>query len=270
MKCAYVTLVMLGNGYVKGAVALAKSLLKSGTVHDIVCLVTDDVTKIQDLKKVFTHVFVVSYLYFDCGKMLTERQRQLYSKWINFSFTKWRCLELTMYDKCIYLDADQIVLRNIDHLLRHDYAICFNYNYNSSYKVFKYGDIIDCNVQKFIMENYNLLGFTGTFVFIPSLKLLSTITSLLTPTNKLITQDNKYHNGFDEIVLAEAFIKNNINITQLTPMYIWNAGDYNTLKENDQPYVINFYGDRKPWVVNKTNKNYMDIFIWKYFYHSKV
>ncbi|AAK70707.1 ORF47 P13 [Cydia pomonella granulovirus] len=268
MRCAYVTLVMLGDGYVKGAVALAKSLLKSGTVHDLVCMVTEDVTKTQDLKRVFTHVIAVPYVYFKCGKMLTERQQKLYGEWIDFSFTKWRCLELIMYDKCVYLDADQIVLRNIDHLFRHSYAMCFNYNYSALYKVFKYGDVIDCDVQKFILENHNLLGFTGTFVYTPSLQLMSTILSLLTPTNILLTHHNKFNNGFDEVVLAQALVQEKIDVVQLTPMYVWSAGDYSVLK--GQPYVINFYGDKKPWVGGEKTSFYMDTFIWKYFYQSKV
>ncbi|ABC61168.1 P13 [Choristoneura occidentalis granulovirus] len=268
MKCAYVTLVMLGDSYVKGAIALAKSLIKSGTCHDLVCLVTNDVTKIENLNKVFTKIIQVPYMYFKCGKMLTKRQEELYTKWIDFSFTKWRCFQLTMYDRCVYLDADQIVLKNIDHLFKHRYAMCFDYNYNPHYKIFKYGNLIDYNVQKFIFENYDFLGFTGTFVFTPSLKIFNRIDILLTPSNLCITNTNKYNNGFDEIVLTQALIAEKINVTQLSPLYIWNAGDYSVLKNFQQPYIINYYGDKKPWLKNITQ--YMDVYIWKYFYNHRV
>lgn len=259
---------MLGDGYVKGAIALAKSLIKSGTCCDIVCLITNDVTKIEILSKVFSKVIKIPYLYFKCGKMLTDRQQELYNKWIDFSFTKWRCFELTMYDRCVYLDADQIVVKNIDHLFKHKFAMCFDYNYNYNYKNLKYGDNVDYTVHEFIFKNYDFLGFTGTFVFTPSLKILNRIESLLSIKNKLLTDNNKYNNGFDEIVLTQALIKEKINVTQLSPLYIWNAGDYSVLKKFQQPYIINFYGDKKPWL--KNINQYMDVYIWKYFYNHRV
>lgn len=269
MKCAYVTLVMLGNAFVKGAVALAKSLIKSQTRYDLICLITDDVTKRSELLKVYTKIIVVPYLYFKCGKMLTERQQNLYNKWIDFSFTKWRCFDLVMYDKCIYLDADQLVLHNIDHLFVYDYAMCFNYNYNAQFKNFKHGDVVRHNVLKFILENYTFVGFTGTLVFKPNKNLSSTIENLLNSNNKLLNMaKNSFHNGFDEIVLTQALIKLHIDVVQLSPMYIWNAGDYEVLKDGLQPYVINYYGDRKPWI--QSSLQYMDLYIWKYFYCSKL
>ncbi|AKS25378.1 p13 [Clostera anastomosis granulovirus B] len=266
MKCAYVTLVMLGNEYVKGAVALAKSLKKSGTQNDIVCMVTPDVTQLDDLSKVFTKLIPVSYLYYECGKMSTKRQQQLYTKWINFSFTKWRCFELIMYDRCVYLDADQVVVQNVDHLFIHEYAMCFNYNYNSLFKVFKNLQIVNYHVQKFVLENSDTLAFTGTLVYTPSINIFTTITNLLNTSNPLLnTPVNKFNNGFDEIVLAQVFVLLQINVVQLSYMYVWNAGDYRTLNTHTtQPYIINFYGDRKPWFVSKSV--YIDEYIWWYFY----
>ncbi|QOD40002.1 p13 [Matsumuraeses phaseoli granulovirus] len=276
MKCAYVTLVMLGDSYVKGAVALAKSLIKSGTKHELVCLITKDVTQRQKLQQLYNHVIIVPYLYFECGKMLTERQQQLYNKWINFSFTKWRCFELISYDKCVYLDADQLVLRNIDHLfcVASPCAMCFNYNYNPQYKLFKYGHTITPTIHNHIIHNYDIIGFTGTLVFTPNMNLFEKIVSLLNPKNPLLnTPVNKYNNGFDEIVLAQALINLKLEVTQLSPMYMWNAGDYSVLR-NLQPYIINYYGDQKPWTTNGGNKTehsqFMDVYIWKYFYNSKI
>nr|ARX72029.1 p13 [Erinnyis ello granulovirus] len=267
MKCAYVTLVMLGDDYVKGAVALAKSLKESKTQNDIVCLVTPDVTQLKDLICVFTKVIQVSYLYFDCGKMSTKRQQELYMKWINFSFTKWRCFQLTMYDRCVYLDADQIVVQNIDHLFVHEYAMCFNYNYNSLFKAFKNMHTVTYELQKFVLDYSDTLAFTGTLVFTPDTNVFTTMTNLLNTSNVLLTMPvNKFNNGFDEIVLAQTFIVLKINVVQLSPMYVWNAGDYRSLNtHNTQPYVINFYGDKKPWF-NPTSITYMDEYIWWYFF----
>ncbi|AKN80719.1 P13 [Diatraea saccharalis granulovirus] len=266
MKCAYVTLVMLGNNYVKGAVALAKSLKNTGTEFDLVCLVTPDVTKIEDLKKLYTRVIFISYLYQKCGKMLTQRQHELYSKWIDFSFTKWRCFELTDYDKCIFLDADQIVLKNIDHLINIParYALCHNPNYNSHFKRFNHADIITYKELEFMYDNFDLLGFTGTLVFTPDLSLSQHIFSIL-HNNSLVHLPNRFNNGYDEVVLTRAFIDLKIDVVQLDPQYTWNAGNYTALKNNHMPFVVNYYGDQKPWCEKVL---FLDVFIWKYFYHK--
>ncbi|UXX41844.1 p13 [Psilogramma increta granulovirus] len=270
MKCAYVTLVMLGDEYVKGAVALAKSLIKSGTQNDLVCMVTHDVTQLDVLSNVFTKVVQVSYLYYKCGEMSTKRQQQLYTKWINFSFTKWRCFELTTYDRCVYLDADQVVVQNVDHLFLHEYAMCFNYNYNSLFKTFKNLHTINYEVQKFVLDNSDTLAFTGTLVYTPNLIIITTIVNLLNPFNTLLNAPvNKYNNGFDEIVLAQMFVSLKINVIQLSYMYVWNAGDYRNLNTHTtQPYIINFYGDQKPWFVS--NFVYIDEYIWWFFYMLDV
>lgn len=266
MKCAYVTLVMLGNDYVKGAIALAKSLIKSRTGYDLICMVTRDVTQIRELSRLYTRIVVVDYIYHECGKMLTKRQNDIYSKWINFSFTKWRCFELIEYDKCVYLDADQLVLRNIDHVFHlPGYAMCFNHNYNPHFKTFHYGDLVTSAHLKFIYDNCTILGFSGTLVYTPSLVLASQIARTVP---SMIDHSNRHNNGFDEIVLTKALIDLNIDVRQLSPMYVWNAGDYSILK-NSQPYVINYYGDKKPWMKNKKSI-FMDVFIWKYFYNLKV
>lgn len=265
MKYAYVTLVMLGDKYVPGAIALAKSLISSGTRYDKVCMITNDVTKKQDLDKVFDKVVCVPYLYYQCGTMLTQRQADLYSDWINYSFTKWRCFQLSQYTKCVYLDADQIVLRNIDHLLNLlPPAMCFNHNYCSQFKHLKYGHKV--NDLPNIFDNYSILGFTGTLVYEPCPKLFSAIIKLLNRNNQFLT-NNKFNNGFEEVVLAQALISQNIKPTQLSPMYSWNAGDYYVLK-NTQPYIINYYGDKKPWCKEGDDKEqkFMDEYIWWWFY----
>lgn len=266
MNYAYVTLVMLGDKYVPGAIALAKSLIKSGTNYDKICMITVDVTKKHELDKVYDKVICVPYLYYRCGNMLTQRQEVLYSSWINYSFTKWRCLELLDYKKCVYLDADQIVIRNIDHLFNlQPPAMCFNHNYCSQYKHLKYGHTVkDLNE---IFDNNSVLGFTGTLLYKPCVKFFETIKQLLNANNEYL-KNNKFHNGFEEVVFAQSMLLQNIEPTQLSPMYCWNAGDYYVLK-NTQPYVINYYGDKKPWKLDEEQK-FMDEYIWWWFYEYNI
>ncbi|ACI28772.1 P13 [Agrotis ipsilon multiple nucleopolyhedrovirus] len=265
---AYVTLVMLGDEYVEGAMVLAKSLLASGTRHHLVCMVTPDVSaRARDkLAELYTSVLDVDYLSFECPPMLTKRQNQMYGHWIDKAFTKWQCLKLHQYEKLVYLDADHLVVKNIDHLFQLKApGICFtddNYGY---YDRLQYGDTIQPETMAAYMRYNKILCKAGTVLLEPNLTLYHTIVNLLHPQNKYLMK-SYYHNGFDEQVLLQALIHLGVAVTQLSVLYVWNAGSYYRLRKGHDPYVINYYGDVKPWHFTRGRYvNYMDVFIWKYF-----
>lgn len=128
---AFVTLVMLGDFYVPGAVALGHSLrrmhpnlnTKFSDIStdecriDLVVMVTPDVSSDarKHLETVFDHVVEIGYVYQET-RMATAKLEKLYNDWIRIAFTKWRCLELIQYEKILFLDCDMIVLQPIDHL----------------------------------------------------------------------------------------------------------------------------------------------------------
>ncbi len=265
---AYVTLVMLGDEYVKGAIALAKSLMLTKTECDLVCMITKDVseTGLNSLKKYFTKLLIVEYISYPCPPMLTKRQNQMYGGWINHAFTKWRCLELTQYEKIVYLDADHLAVKNLDHLFALPApALCFaddNYGYYD--KLVHRSVITPERIIDFFRYN-KILCKAGTVVLRPSASLLSAVLGQLNDQNKCL-RTCYYHNGFDEQVLLQAFIEQKMCVTQLSILYAWNAGSYHRLRKNFEPYVINYYGDQKPWQYNsRDDVKYMDVYIWKYF-----
>ncbi|AYN45007.1 p13 [Alphabaculovirus alterspexiguae] len=265
---AYVTLVMIGDEYVKGAKVLAKSLLATGTKNDLVCMVTSDVSAEarKELSNLYTSVVDVDYINFKCPPMLTKRQSQMYGPWINRAFTKWQCLQLKNYKKIVYLDADHLVVKNIDHLFHLNApAICFtddNYGY---YDRYKYGDTIHSETMAMFMRYNKILCKAGTVVLEPDSLLYNTILNFLHTNNKYLKRCY-YHNGFDEQILVQALVHLGISVTQLSLLYVWNAGSYYRLCKKQDPYVINYYGDVKPWhFTNDQYINYMDVFIWKYF-----
>jgi Glycosyl transferase family 8 len=280
---AYVTLVMRGDEYVEGALVLAKSLTESGTKHDLVCMVTWDVSAaaLQRLSRYYK-IVQVKYVYYKCPRMLTARQDQLYSKWINYSFTKWQCFSLTQYAKIVYLDADHLVLKNIDHLFDMTTpALCFSSDFHKYYDHLCHGDLIGTREIVSYFRFNKILCKTGTAVLTPNLVTLERIKRLLHPGNCCLVK-NRYHNGYDEQVLLQAIVQSNQTITQLSLMYVWSAGNYPRLRKNAEPYIINYYGDKKPWkfsaraVVRDTLADvakkssvatvpFMDEYIWKYF-----
>jgi len=114
-KCAYVFLVMLGDAYTHGALVTAGSLRARGTKHDIVFMVTPDVSeKARAAMRILGHVREVPLLEFPCRPLATEKQRTKLYPWASKSFTKWNALALTDYDKVLVCDADMVFLPPAD------------------------------------------------------------------------------------------------------------------------------------------------------------
>ena len=116
-RFAYVTLVMnvsasfTPDRYVPGALVVGHALRRLGTRFDTVCMHDGTLAEasLTALRAVFTRVLQVETR---CDPstppMLSERQRTLYSSWINWSYTKWQCLRLHDYERVCFLDADVV------------------------------------------------------------------------------------------------------------------------------------------------------------------
>jgi hypothetical protein len=111
---AYVTLVMKGDFYIPGALALAHSLRKTNTRNAIVCMVTDDVVNVPALDAVFDKVVLVDYIRGDHHPFPNDATLHKYAAWENVVLTQHRCLGLFDYAKVCFLDSDVVVLRNMD------------------------------------------------------------------------------------------------------------------------------------------------------------
>ncbi|VDD80883.1 unnamed protein product [Mesocestoides corti] len=129
---AFVTLATTDE-YCCGALVLAESLRRVGTTRQIVCMVTNTVSEIMraSLDKTFDRVVLVDVL--DSND--TENLRLLSRPDLGVSFTKLHCWRLTEYTKCVFLDADTLVVKNVDDLFEREelsaapdpgWADCFN------------------------------------------------------------------------------------------------------------------------------------------------
>jgi hypothetical protein len=112
MNTAYVTTLCNGAGYVPGVEVLGKSLDRSDASHDKLLLVTPDVPvdarRGLEQKGWRTHEICPIENPHPIEGQFFER--------FAATFTKLRAFELTQYDKLVLLDADTIVLQNIDDL----------------------------------------------------------------------------------------------------------------------------------------------------------
>ncbi|XP_073318643.1 glycogenin-2 [Pagrus major] len=114
---AFVTLVT-SDSYCMGAVVVAKSLRHHGTTRSIVVMVTPNVSeqKRLSLGNVFDKVIMVDMMDSEDHPNLFMLGRPE----LGITFTKIHCWTLTQYSKCVFLDADTLVLCNVDELFERE------------------------------------------------------------------------------------------------------------------------------------------------------
>ncbi|KAM7374992.1 hypothetical protein PAMA_014195 [Pampus argenteus] len=114
---AFVTLATT-DAYCMGATVVANSLRRHGTTRSIVVMVTTNVSEESrlSLENAFDEVIVVDVM---------DSEDHLRLSWLGrpelgITFTKIHCWNLTQYSKCVFLDADTLVLCNVDELFERD------------------------------------------------------------------------------------------------------------------------------------------------------
>ncbi|KAJ3606958.1 hypothetical protein NHX12_026474 [Muraenolepis orangiensis] len=110
---AFVTLATNDN-YAKGAMVLASSLHNHHTTRKLVALIGPQVSDPcrSVLKKLYDEVRVVDVLDSGDAAHLAMMKRPD----LGVTFTKLHCWTLTHYSKCVFMDADTLVVSNIDEL----------------------------------------------------------------------------------------------------------------------------------------------------------
>uniref|UniRef100_A0A3B4TN20 glycogenin glucosyltransferase n=1 Tax=Seriola dumerili TaxID=41447 RepID=A0A3B4TN20_SERDU len=110
---AFVTLATNDN-YARGAMVLGKSLRNHNTSKKLVVLIGPQVSEPCQsvLKRIYDEVREVDVL--DSGD--TAHLAMMKRPDLGCTFTKLHCWTLTHYSKCVFMDADTLVLSNIDEL----------------------------------------------------------------------------------------------------------------------------------------------------------
>jgi len=117
MSEAFVSLIT-NDDYARGADVLGKSLKRSGTTLKCVLMVTDHVSShVRDgLKQYWDEIIDVNLL--ESGD--EEKLAILARPELGCTFTKLRAWTLKQYEKCVFLDADTMVLQNVDDLFERE------------------------------------------------------------------------------------------------------------------------------------------------------
>jgi len=114
---AYVTLAT-NDGYALGALVVAESLRKVGAHRRLVVMISKTLSDLirRTLETSFDEVVVVEELNSNDNEHLSLLSRPE----LGVTFTKINCWLLEKYSKCVFLDADIVVLRNIDDLFERE------------------------------------------------------------------------------------------------------------------------------------------------------
>jgi len=113
MSEAFVTLAT-NDEYCKGAAVVAKSLIKAKTNKKLVCLISPYVTEeaVKSLSLLFDELVTVDVLDSKDETHLAMLKRPE----LGITFTKIHCWNLTQYEKCVFMDADTMVVENVDEM----------------------------------------------------------------------------------------------------------------------------------------------------------
>ncbi|XP_058836805.1 glycogenin-2 isoform X7 [Topomyia yanbarensis] len=114
---AWVTLAT-NDSYSLGALVVAHSLKRVHTAHQLAVLITPGVSEAMKtkLRAVFNVVEEVNLLDSKDEANLALLKRPE----LGITFTKLHCWRLVQFEKCVFLDADTLVLRNCDELFERE------------------------------------------------------------------------------------------------------------------------------------------------------
>jgi len=219
---AWVTLAT-NDSYALGALVVAHSLKKVNTAHQLAVLITPGVTQSmrEKLQSVFNLVQEVNVLDSKDAANLALLSRPE----LGITFTKLHCWRLTQFEKCVFLDADTLVLQNCDELFEREelsaapdvgWPDCFN---------------------------------SGVFVFRPNLDTFDKLT-------QFAVQKGSFDGG-DQGLLNSYFANWAQSDSSRRLPFIYNTCStacYSYLPAfkqfGENVKILHFIGQMKPWVIN--------------------
>lgn len=283
---AYVTLIMLGDNYIPGAIVLSYSIKRLNSQADLVVLVSPDVSDDGKLllSTFFDRVIVVDLIYVPNWRTKKQKHR-LY---LNYVFTKFHLFNLTQYKKVILIDADALILKHPDYLfslnapagtLIEDKKQFITYDDKGNYilppddRIKWYQEMCECCGNGKIIPK----SMTDKIILNPSNSGIGGGLILLEPQK----------NEFDDIIKD---VSTNTDMAFLVKnKFIWPEQQYLTLRYSGKWTSVNprffglqgyphwsilygiQYGGDKPWVLESkidigTRIQYPDFILWHKFY----
>jgi len=266
---------MLGDSYASGAAVMAETLRRTGTQYQIYCMITPCVSReaATFLEEVFDRVIRVPLLTRTTIPMKSKKQRDIYGRWINHSFTKWNILNPALFShqcKIILLDADMVFYENCDDLFdlaapALTYSMPWTKPYangrsalDNVYGVLDHGVIVPSKrIQKGLDSNF--VGIGGMVLVEPSARTWDIYMNIF--NGKRAYGHPKCLSGFDEQILSETFVRAGLTVRHIHQEYNWIAGKYNWLTAGQIPRTRQFYNS-KPWLESREDSEWDDVREW--------
>ncbi|XAR64032.1 Glucuronosyltransferase [Bertholletia excelsa] len=151
---AYATVLHSTESYVCGAIALAQSLVQSGTKRDLILLLDKSISvpKREALAAAGWQIRIIKRI---------RNPRAEKDSYNEYNYSKFRLWQLTDYDKIIFIDSDIIVLRNLD-LLFHFPQMAATGNDAS---IFNSGIMViepsKCTFHIFMRRRHDVISYNG-------------------------------------------------------------------------------------------------------------
>ena len=151
---AYVTLLHSSEDYVCGAIALAQSIRQTNSTKDLVLLVDNSISdhSILGLQAAGWKVKRIERIRSPHARI------NAYNEW---NYSKLRVWQLTDYDKVMFIDADFIVLHNIDHFFNYPQLSASpnnNWLFNSGIMILEPSK---CFFDTLMSKRYTLKSYNG-------------------------------------------------------------------------------------------------------------
>ncbi|XP_071696023.1 UDP-glucuronate:xylan alpha-glucuronosyltransferase 2 [Rutidosis leptorrhynchoides] len=151
---AYATVLHSSESYVCGAIMLAQSILKTGTNRDLILLIDTSISiaKREALTAAGWTIQIIERI---------RNPRAETGTYNEFNYSKFRLWQLSDYDKIIFIDADIIVLRNLDLIFSFPQMSAVG-NDNS---IFNSGIMViepsNCMFMHFMQQTNEIISYNG-------------------------------------------------------------------------------------------------------------
>lgn len=267
-KCAWVTLVMLGDSYVPGALVLAESLRFHETRHRLICMVTPGVSEIatRALGTIYDRVLHVASTHYKTNPLPGQNQRHRYGKaFLSRVLTKWCCLDLEEFDLVCFVDADIAFAKNPDDLfdLKAPAGSFVNpwLDVDRFYNWPTHGETVRNDAIQYAMtQQFGFVVFGSLVLLEPSVQMHGVLKNLLDAVpifgaNLLTTS------GPDELAICILMNRDWTHIGSHYQAIAWkHYGEKREVVPIEQIIGYHYHGEVKPWDMDPLD--YPDLEIW--------
>jgi hypothetical protein len=260
-------------------------------MFDLILMITNDIDKSKIPDNIFDEIIIVPYLNIKSEKLIGKKQQKLYESWYTNSPTKWNTLGINKwsknkYNSTLFLDADTIIIHNIDHIFSKCNSPCGTF-YNAwatesdndtKYDYMNFSLIDNETIINSLTDNKPPYVLIGSTVLLPA---DITLYDLLVKEINKFTDDDLFGFKNNISMVDEKFIAWFMSMSKNGPLLSWNNlppkynlinWEHRYIKKNEFPYVLHYFGAIKPWdekiIIHVSNKNkkrlfeYLDVYVW--------